>query len=204
MRSASAKWSIASSTAALLLCGCSTPTACLTRDSAAVHLRDRVWFEGRMPREGVGVLFAFSVELGAAPPRQGRRARSLVCYERETMSEQQFPRSERTIFPRDHTRPLKGDSLAEAKQREAERQKVDPHYITADEARGLPPEAQDQPHIRERIEYSRRDWPENKAVATVALGPLDGGAGETIVTREVDSASIFEGGQMPADQGESE
>lgn len=203
MRLAFAIWSTLSS---LLLCGCaSLPPVCMTRGpGTAVHVRDRVWFEGRMPHGDVGVLFLFTVELGAPGTDHTRRQRSITCYKREPMpkNDSRFPRSERTMHPTSHTRPLKGERFDKAKEAEAARRKHDRYYISADEARSLPPEAQDLPEIRDRIEHSRHDWPENKAVASVALGPLEGGEGETTINRDVEAASIFEGGQVPASDSE--
>ena len=106
------------------------------------------------------------------------------------------PRSAQTIFPKNYTRPLRGKYFEKAKEDEAARAKVDRHYITAPEARALPQEARNLPEIQQRIEYSRNDWPENKAVASIALGPLETGEGERIEERKIESNTIFEGSKI--------
>jgi hypothetical protein len=112
------------------------------------------------------------------------------------MGKAKHPRSERTIFPRDHTRPLKGEHFDRAKEVEKARAKVDKYYMTADEARALPPEVVQRPEVQDRIRYSQRDWPESKSTATRALGPLEPGEGETVQQRGVEAGSIFEGGKV--------
>ena len=111
-----------------------------------------------------------------------------------------YPTSRRTIFPRSVEQPLRGEKYATAKKAEAERKRHDPTYITADEARKLPQEAAERPEIRFRIESSRSDWPENRASATIALGALVGGSGETVEERPLDAEVIFDGSR--ADGGE--
>jgi hypothetical protein len=106
------------------------------------------------------------------------------------------PRSQRTIFPKTVEQPLSGERLAQAKEAEAARAKHDKMYITADEAQALPPEAAELPEIRSRVEYSRHDWPENRASATIALGPLPPGEGEEIEKRSVPAEEIFTGGKV--------
>lgn len=194
MRAGSAIWSALSS---ILLLGCTTlPPVCVTRNvGMALHVRDRIWIESRMPRGRVGVLFLFTVELGGRGTNINRRHRSVVCANREALMarDPKYPHSAQTIFPKNHTRPLKGKQFEQAKKAEAARAKVDRFYITADQARALPQEARELPEVQQRIEHSRHDWPENKAVASIALGPLETGEGERIEERKLDSNSIFEG-----------
>lgn len=110
-----------------------------------------------------------------------------------------YPRSDRTIFPKTVERPLHGESLEKAREAEKVRAKNDSYYITAETARALPPEAAELLEVRSRVEYSRHDWPENRAAASVALGPLPAGEGEEIELRSIDAAEIFTGGKI---QGE--
>lgn len=115
------------------------------------------------------------------------------------MATPKHPRSERTIFPKDHTRPLKGEHFDRAKEVEAARAKVDKYYMTAEEARALPPEIAQRPEVKDRIRYSQGDWPESRSTATRALGPLKPGEGETVQNRETVAETIFEGGRIEGD-----
>lgn len=105
-------------------------------------------------------------------------------------------RSERTIFPRSHTRPLVGEHFERAKAAEAARAERDPHYITAEQAQALPPEERAQPDVQSRVQYSQGDWPETRSTATRALGELKPGAGETVQRRSVDADALFQGRQV--------
>jgi hypothetical protein len=90
--------------------------------------------------------------------------------------------------------PLTQAELAEARAREAARKQWDPGYVTAAEARSIPPEALDaNPELKWRVERSQPDWPENRMSATEALGPLAGGCGETVEVREIPTESLFGG-----------
>jgi hypothetical protein len=100
------------------------------------------------------------------------------------------------MYPQRVERPLHGERFEKAKEAEAARAKVDKFYITADEARSLPPEAAELPDVKSRVEYSRHDWPENRASATAALGPLPPGEGEEVERRTVDAEQIFGGGKV--------
>ena len=106
------------------------------------------------------------------------------------------PRSERTIHPQHHTRPLKGESFKKAKEAEVARAKTDPYYISAEQARALPSEVAQRPEVMDRIRYSQRDWPESKSTATLALGPLKPGEGEVVQHRDADAESLFGGGRI--------
>ncbi len=69
---------------------------------------------------------------------------------------------------------------------EVERAKFDNYYITEEKAAEIPNEVLDKrPDIRDKIQYSQSDWPSRKASATRALGPLEGGCGETVENRRV-------------------
>ena len=196
MRPGFAIWSTWSS---LLLLGCTLPPLCITKSmGAALHVKDQIWVESRMPRGRVGVLFLFTVELGGQGTNMNRKQRSVACVDREALMarDPRFPHSPQTIYPKNHTRPLKGKYFEKAKAAEAARAKADPYYITADAARALPQEARDLPDIQQRIEHSRHDWPENKAAATIALGPLDTGEGERVEERKIETDTIFEGSKI--------
>jgi len=106
------------------------------------------------------------------------------------------PRSERTIYPRTVTNPLRGEQLARAKAEEAARKKWDPSYLTADEARSMPQDVAERPENAARIQYSRSQWPENRAAARVALGPLPTGEGQVVQERTVDAGSVFGGSKV--------
>lgn len=106
------------------------------------------------------------------------------------------PRSERTIFPRTVKNPLYRDQLAAAKDEERRRKDWDPSYITADEAREMPQDVAAMPENLARIHYSREHWPENQAVASIALGPLQTGEGQVVQDRPVDAGSVFGGAKI--------
>ncbi len=109
------------------------------------------------------------------------------------MSNEKFPRSDRTMHPREFRPPLTARRFKEAKASELRRKVYDPHYITRDEVAALPQEALAAPEVRNRIEYSRHDWPENRAVASIALGPLAPGEGETVEQRAVPVEAVLGG-----------
>lgn len=104
--------------------------------------------------------------------------------------------SGRTIYPKEHRRPLTGRHFDEAKAAESARKKYDPSYITADDARALPSDIAQRPDMQERIRYSQPDWPESRSTATRALGPLPTGEGQEVDERVVESADLFQGGSM--------
>lgn len=98
-------------------------------------------------------------------------------------------------FERVHRRrtPLTPQELAQAREAEDRRKGFDPHYITADEARRLTPDEKARRDVQERVAYSQPDWPENRMSATVALGELKGGGGESVELRPTEAASLFDG-----------
>ena len=82
----------------------------------------------------------------------------------------------RTMFPRDVEPPLRGKRFEQAKAQEAERKRWDPGYLTRDEATSIPQHViEARPDLRARVELSRQNWPEHRAVATIALGDLGPG-----------------------------
>jgi len=107
-------------------------------------------------------------------------------------------RSERTMYPRTVKNPLRAEQLAAAKVEEQVRKKWDPSYLTADEARSMPQDVAMRPENASRIQYSRNFWPENQAVASIALGPLPTGEGQVVQDRTVDSGNVFSGGKVEA------
>ena len=110
---------------------------------------------------------------------------------------EKFQRSERTMFPREHTPPLRGKQFAAAKAQEALRKQWDPGYLTRDEAAAIPQAAvAANPDLRGRIERSRPDWPESNAVASIALGATETGEGETVQSRPVLVEAITGGGRI--------
>lgn len=125
--------------------------------------------------------------MGSKPPKPPVRA-SRPC-----------PPEHRTIYPRTHVReaPLTPGELAQAREAEKARQKWDPDYITAEEARSIPPEAlESQPDLRGRIERSQPDWPEHRMAASQALGDLPAGNGEQVERRDIPALDVFKGGKQ--------
>lgn len=105
----------------------------------------------------------------------------------------------RTMFPNEVQNPYDAKALAAAKAREAERQKWDPSYLTRDQAAAIPQQVVDStPGLRARIDYSRQEWPEHRAVATVALGDLPQGTGETVEDRSFPAEKLFSGATLRA------
>lgn len=104
-----------------------------------------------------------------------------------------------TPMQRTHKRiaPLTPAELEQERAREKERQKWDKSYITAAQAEKIPQEALDaQPGLKERIQYSQPDWPENRMAASTALKDAPAGAGETVEKRDVLTKDLFTGQKM--------
>lgn len=90
--------------------------------------------------------------------------------------------------------PASASQMKRLEALEAERVKFDSYYITEEKASEIPVEVLDaRPDIRDRIEYSQRDWPAGKASATRALGALEGGQGEQTETRKVSFEQLTAG-----------
>jgi hypothetical protein len=86
--------------------------------------------------------------------------------------------------------PLSREGLAGARESERMRMEWDEYYITADEARRIPPEAH-TPELIARITYSQRDWPENRMSLAAAIGPVSPGEGETYTMNGMDAGEMF-------------
>lgn len=80
---------------------------------------------------------------------------------------------------------------------ERERQKWDPSYITAEQAKAIPREVADaDPTLQSRIAASAPDWPERHMSAGEVFRDVEGGAGEVTERRSVEAESLFTGGPM--------
>lgn len=110
-----------------------------------------------------------------------------------------------------HTYNEKGQRVSAASEEEMERlRKVeaarklyDPSYISAEQARGIPQQLMDEnPALAARVRESAEHWPENSASASEVLTDLPGGAGETVETIKVDTASLFTGCQVGDEGGD--
>jgi hypothetical protein len=83
------------------------------------------------------------------------------------------------------------------REQEKARQKWDKSYVTAEQARSIPKDLlATDPMLRARVEHSQPDWPEHRANATQALGPLEGGQGETVESRPTAAEDLFTGGRV--------
>lgn len=103
---------------------------------------------------------------------------------------------QRPPMQRTHKRetPLTPTEVDQAREVERQRQKWDPTYITAEQAKAMPPEVASRPDVSERIRYSQEDWPENRMAASVALDPLQPGAGEEYLRKDqVEASDLFTG-----------
>lgn len=92
--------------------------------------------------------------------------------------------------------PWTREAVARAKERESQRKKLDPGYITAEEASALPAEMRTDPVVRARVRMSEEHWPERNQPASQVMRPENlplGDGGEQEV-RRVDAASLFDGG----------
>lgn len=90
--------------------------------------------------------------------------------------------------------PATSKEMARLKEIEQQRMKYDKHYITAEEARGIDPAVVDaNPDLAFRIQCSAPEWPENRASATQALGPLEGGTGERTELRQLTFDELAQG-----------
>ena len=99
--------------------------------------------------------------------------------------------------------PATAKQMETLKAIESERKKWDKSYIDAETAHSIPQEVVDaSPDLANRIRNSQEDWPENRASATEALGPLVGGNGESIEVRKVNTEDLFQshGAQGPGSQ----
>lgn len=80
---------------------------------------------------------------------------------------------------------------------ERERQKWDPSYITAEQARAIPAEVADKdPVLQGRIAASAPDWPERQQSAGEVFKDVPGGQGEVTERRTMDVNELFTGGPM--------
>lgn len=86
--------------------------------------------------------------------------------------------------------PLRPSALAAAREAEKLRQEYDKWYITKAEASAIPLSAM-TPEVMSRIQYSQRDWPENRMALSDALGPLDPGEGESYTQFGGHAAELF-------------
>lgn len=90
---------------------------------------------------------------------------------------------------------LPPDQVAKLKEAEAYRKKVDPGYVTAQEAAEIPEAMRSDPLVVARVRASSEHWPERKAAASAVHNPrtLPGGQGEDTQIRDVEAASLFHG-----------
>ncbi|MEE8609097.1 MAG: hypothetical protein V3S55_15950 [Nitrospiraceae bacterium] len=103
--------------------------------------------------------------------------------------------------------PATAKQMEQLRAIEQERKKWDKSYIDAETAHSIPQEVVDaSPDLAHRIRNSQVDWPENRASATEALGPLVGGEGQTIEVRKVNTEDLFQthGAQGPGPGAEGE
>ncbi len=85
--------------------------------------------------------------------------------------------------------------VAQLKEQEAARKRLDPGYLTAEEAAAIPQNMRHDPAIVARVRASEPYWPERVAAASQVFKTenLQGGQGEVTDHRRVDAASLFEG-----------
>ena len=98
--------------------------------------------------------------------------------------------------------PASPEQMERLRAIERERRKWDKSYITAEEARSIPSEVADKdPVLQSRIAASAPDWPERQQSAGHVFRDVEGGCGESIERRNVDSESLFTGGPVVPKDG---
>lgn len=85
------------------------------------------------------------------------------------------------------------EQFARRKAAEQVRKKVDPVYMTVEDAQQLPPEALQDPLVRARLKASEPSWPENGLPASNVFTELPEGEGGKVEHHRVAADSVFRG-----------
>lgn len=99
--------------------------------------------------------------------------------------------------------PATDSEMERLRKIEQARKKYDPGYISAEEAKTIPQELLDEdPLLASRLRSSADAWPENHLSASQVFRDVPGGSGESIETRVVEAASLFDGKAVGNSGGE--